>query len=190
MIKAIIFDFYGVIRSDEYWRLIKQDKNMVSEFSKLADEVNLGDVSWYRFVQQLAKKTTKTVQEIISALESESINLPLVEYIAKLHKNYKTALLSNAAYEFFEPQARQIGFTELFDYTAVSSKLGMIKPDPRIYEHVLDKLGVGPSEAVYIDDISRFCDGASAVGMKAIWYKDFEQMKKELEQILSSDPND
>jgi epoxide hydrolase-like predicted phosphatase len=189
MIKAIIFDFYGVICSDEYWQIVKSDRNVVSGFSKMADSVNLGTISWQDFLQDLSNKTGKPVEELKTVYEAEKIDMDLLAYIKELKKKYKTALLSNASYELFEPQAKQIGFTDFFDCTAVSSRIGVIKPDPRIYEYVLNQLGVKASEAIYIDDITRFAEAADRLGMKAIVYHNLPQLKVELDKVLSSDPD-
>lgn len=185
MIKAIIFDFYGVISTDEYWNIVKRDKNIISDFSKMADEVNLGLISWDKFVKKVAAQIAKPVVEINAAYESEQINKPLLGYIDELHKRYKTGLLSNASYEFFKPQAEELGFKKLFDSTVVSSQVGFVKPQAEIYKYILDRLAVTAAEAVYIDDVQRFCGGAEAVGIKSIWYRDFQQMKAELENLLA-----
>jgi len=189
MIKAIVFDFYGVICSDEYWQLVKHDRNVESDFSKLADELHLGEITWEEFVKQISDRTGQPAEEINKAYQSEKLNMRLVAYISQLHKKYKTALLSNAAYESFKPRAEQIGFNDLFDYTVVSSKIGMIKPDPGIYDYVLDKLVVSRNEVVYIDDVRRFVEAATKLGIKSIHYQDFPQMKAELEKILASPDN-
>ena len=57
---------------------------------------------------------------------------------------------------------------ELFDVFAESSKLGLRKPDPRIYRHVCEALGVAPAEAVFLDDIGRNLKTARELGMTTI----------------------
>ena len=55
-----------------------------------------------------------------------------------------------------------------FDHVIESSKIGIRKPDPRIYELMCDALGVAPELCVYLDDLGVNCKPAAAMGMKAI----------------------
>lgn len=184
MIKAIIFDFFGVICSDEYWKFVKEDKNMGGKFGHLADDVNIGRLSWQQFMQRVADETGQDVARVKEMYESERINPELVDYIARLHKKYKTALLTNAHADFMRPMITSTGLDKIFNEIVISSEVGIIKPDPRIYEHALSQLGAKAEEAVFIDDSPVRVDGAKAIGMKAIWYQNFGQMKTELEKLL------
>lgn len=186
MIKAIIFDFFGVICSDEYWTLVKQDRNVPSEFSKLADDVNHGDISWNKFLEKVAEETSESVEQVKATYESERIDMRIMKLVEQLHKSYKTAIITNAHYDFFEPLIKRTNLNKFFDHITISSREGIIKPDPRIFELTLKKLGIKPEETVFIDDISRNCDAAAALGIKVIWYQNFQQMKIDLEKILSS----
>ncbi len=92
-------------------------------------------------------------------------------------------MLSNASYDvvnqlFADSQAR------LFDATVLSYNTGYIKPDARIYEAVTKRLGVLPAECVYIDDLQRHCDGAIAVGMQAVLYKNVTQTTNDIAALI------
>jgi putative hydrolase of the HAD superfamily len=67
----------------------------------------------------------------------------------------------------------------------VSAAIGHVKPDPEAYEITAEKLGVEPSECVFIDDKESFCQAAEAVGMKSVWYREFEQARADLEKLLA-----
>jgi putative hydrolase of the HAD superfamily len=56
----------------------------------------------------------------------------------------------------------------LFDVIVESSKAGIRKPDPRIYQIACEKLGVEPNVCVYLDDLGVNCKPAAELGMKAI----------------------
>ncbi len=75
------------------------------------------------------------------------------------------ALTNNWANERGEPTHDLSG---LFDAFIESSKVGLRKPDPRIYQLACDALGVSPSEAVFLDDIGRNLKAARALGMRTI----------------------
>lgn len=61
-----------------------------------------------------------------------------------------------------------LGLDELFEVVLESSKLGMRKPDPRIYQLACERLGVEPPEAVFLDDLGSNLKGARALGMTTI----------------------
>ena len=185
MIKAVVFDYFGVICSDEYWRFVKEDKNIQGGFHELANAVNRGEVHWNEFVDTVAAKTSKQPADIQQLYEAEKLNPQLLALVAKLHKTYKTGLLTNAHYEFLDPIIAKTRLDELFDAIVMSSRIGFIKPQPQIYEYILRELGVKPQEAVLVEDIKRNVDGARAVDMQAILYQDFEQMDLELEALLA-----
>lgn len=186
MIKAVIFDFFGVICSDEYWQFVKADRNMDNIFHDLQKSVNLGVISWQDFLQKVADRTGKNVNAVKHLYESEQINLPLVAYINQLGKKYKTALLTNASSQFMQPLLEKTGLKDIFDEVVVSSEIGIIKPNPRIYQYALEKLGVEPAEAVFIDDFEARVQGARDLGMHTILYQNFPQMKAELKKILAA----
>jgi putative hydrolase of the HAD superfamily len=73
---------------------------------------------------------------------------------------------------------------ELFDVFVESSKVGLRKPDPRIYAHVCEALSVAPREAIFLDDIGRNLKTARALGMTTIKVDAPEQALAELSRHL------
>ena len=152
MIKAIIFDFFGVLCSNEFWRSVKADNYEASDFKKIADSVNLGHLSWQNFLEEVASKTRKSVDQLQRMYEAEQINLPLAAYIKELRGTYKTALLTNSSSEFVRQMLTRTELEDIFDEVIISSEVGAVKPDPRIYQYAVNKLKVGAGDAVFVDD--------------------------------------
>ena len=71
-----------------------------------------------------------------------------------------------------------------FDVFVESCVLGLRKPDPRIYEHTLAALGVGPGAAVFLDDIGRNLKPARELGLATIKVDDPDRALAELEALL------
>ncbi len=71
-----------------------------------------------------------------------------------------------------------------FDVFVESAILGLRKPDPRIYEHVLEEMAIGADEAVFLDDIGRNLKPARAMGMRTIKVDDPERALDDLQAIL------
>lgn len=112
-------------------------------------------------------------------------NRELFEYIEKeLKPHYKIGIISNVMAGFIHMMFSKEQLA-LFDDIILSYQTGTSKPDPAIYKMSLKNLGVKPEEAVFLDDQERLCEGARAVGMQAICFKDFAQAKKDLEKLLS-----
>jgi putative hydrolase of the HAD superfamily len=82
-------------------------------------------------------------------------------------KGVRTAFVSNCS-EDARPLLEGLGLSGLVDDMVLSCEVGAAKPDPQIYEIALDRLGVDATEALFVDDQQRYCDGAAAVGMHAV----------------------
>ena len=72
----------------------------------------------------------------------------------------------------------------LFDHVIESSKAGIRKPDPRIYEMACEALGVDPGKSVYLDDLGINLKPAKALGMTTIKVLNAEQALEELEAAV------
>lgn len=62
----------------------------------------------------------------------------------------------------------QWGLLSLFDATVISTQIGAIKPDPKMYEAILQKLNADPADCLFVDDRTANLEGAIAAGMKAV----------------------
>ena len=62
----------------------------------------------------------------------------------------------------------QWGLLSLFDATVISTQIGAIKPDPKMYEAILQKLNAEPADCLFVDDRAANLEGAIALGMKAV----------------------
>ena len=71
-----------------------------------------------------------------------------------------------------------------FDHVIESSKVGVRKPDPRIYQMMCEALGVEPAACIYLDDLGINCKPAAALGMHAIKVMSGEQALSDLSAAL------
>jgi HAD superfamily hydrolase (TIGR01509 family) len=190
MVKAIIFDFFGVlaIRGTTSFREahLGDDPAMTYEARNLNDKLGLGLIGYDEFITELATLGGVDRETVLKYTENYQPNRPLLDYIRNnLKLKYKIGIISNAGDDWI---ARILGPDnyELFDDIILSYKYSVIKPQPEIYQMSAKNMGVDEPECVFIDDIQTYCKGADAVGMNSIWYRDFNQMKSELEKLLSS----
>ena len=114
----------------------------------------------------------------------DQVDSDLVNYIRQIRDTYKTGLLSNAFSDLRGVVTDLWKFADAFDEMIISAEVGFVKPDPRIYHLALERLGVSPQEAVFIDDYLKNVEGARAVSMKAIHFRDPGQTLSELQGLL------
>jgi putative hydrolase of the HAD superfamily len=115
-------------------------------------------------------------------------NPPMIGYMAELRgRGLRTALLTNNVREW-EPlwRAKLPELDEIFEVIVDSAFVGMRKPERRIYELTLERLGDGlrAEECLFLDDFEINCEGARELGMKAVLFKDSEQAIAELDSAL------
>ena len=193
MIKAIIFDFYGVLVTEKLITFKETHFKTPEEKEKindLLDELNMNQISRVDFRTRLAEMAGMTLEQINDMLGKNEPNEKLLDYIKnELKPRYKLGIISNAPNDSILKYLRP-GDELIFDYILVSGDFGYIKPEPEIYEEALKQLGVNPGEAVFIDDIVRYCNGAERVGIKAINYKSFDQTVAVLKDTLSANLDD
>jgi epoxide hydrolase-like predicted phosphatase len=116
-----------------------------------------------------------------------TLNDELVDYFGGLRARYKTGILSNSFVGAREREHEAYGFGDLCDVIVYSHEEGCLKPDPRIYLTVCDRLDVAPTAAVLINDVQANADGAVAVGMTAITFRDNTQVITDLNALLAAE---
>ncbi len=192
MIKAIIFDVYGVLVTDGWhpfkFKYFKDDPEKDAEASRLNDLTNKGALGYQEFLQTVGELAGVKAREVQGELSKNAPNLQLFDYISTLKPTYKIGLLSNAAENrldrLFTP-----GQYKQFDATVLSCDIAANKPEASAYSAIADKLGCELSECVFVDDIKRYVDGAIGVGMQAILYKFPEQVISDIRAVLATDVN-
>jgi putative hydrolase of the HAD superfamily len=104
------------------------------------------------------------------------LNQPLIKMIEQLKPQYKMGLLSNMDHSWLNAFSQRTLVQELFDEIVLSGDEGVIKPDPRIYKIMADRLKVELDTCTMIDDLIENVDAAIELGMRGIWYKDMSSL--------------
>jgi epoxide hydrolase-like predicted phosphatase len=113
---------------------------------------------------------------------ADLVNEELVAYIRTLRPQYKLGLLSNAWGDLRQAMKERFHFDGLFDDLVISAEVGLAKPDPRIFQLAVERLGVQPAEAVFVDDVLANVEAARGVGLQAIHYLNNPQLFNALER--------
>ena len=138
----------------------------------------------------------RTVAEEVSAEHAVAIlddlwdeylgqtNHALLAFFAALRPRYRTGILSNSWIGAREREQARHRFADHCDTIVYSHEEGMTKPTPRFYELACERLGVGPSEVLFLDDIRGHVDAARALGMTGVVFVDTVEAIAALHRLL------
>ncbi len=189
VIKAIVFDCFGVLAEDGWTpfkrKYIQGKPEIALAVQLLGREVDSGKRSFADMIHETAKVVGVDESIVRKAVERQVPNEILFAYIqSELKPQYKIGLLSNASYNvldlLFTP-----GQAALLDASVLSYEAEAVKPALRPYELIAERLGVTPKQCVMVDDQPRHCAGAIHAGMQAILYTEFDQFRSELSKLLA-----
>ncbi len=188
MIKAVIFDCFGVLINgtfDEVYRQAGGDPNKDEMFiNELLGYANLGIITSSEMRDRAVEQIGTTAEKWQDAINSTQLpSEAMLELAAELKKSYMVGILSNANVGTLDRKFSKEQLA-LFDVVVVSAEVHVMKPDKEIYLLTAEKLGVQPDECVFTDDISGYCQAARLAGMQAIHFQNLKQFKNELSLIL------
>ncbi|MEX1189061.1 MAG: HAD family phosphatase [Bacteroidia bacterium] len=186
LINSIIFDLGGVILNIDYQMPVKAFKKLgIDDFSahfsqkaqsRLLDDYETGKISSEEFLdvlRNLVKPDTSDL-EIIQAWNSILLDLPEQRLftLEKAAENHRIFLLSNTndlhIEEFNEYLLDEHNIPSLepfFEALYLSYEIGLRKPDPRIFEYVLQDADLDPQTTLFIDDSIQHIASASELGL-------------------------
>lgn len=191
MIKAVIFDCFDVLVESSYKRFyrtyLSEKPEIVAEIQKLDEASCRGEMTQEDFYAGVAKLSNMETAEVRTQMRSSPVNIDLLEYIGShLKPEYKVGFLSNVATdrmnELFTDEQQQ-----LFDDVVLSYKVGLAKPDEKIFQLAATRLGVQPSECIFVDDSQRYVDGALMAGMESILFTSTAGFQSGLKTLLKSE---
>jgi putative hydrolase of the HAD superfamily len=159
--------------------------------SGLGRDANLGRVSAAEFALALGRLyglDRPTTEELLAELWDwyvGELNTGMAAYFQGLRPRCRTAILSNAAEGGHREEERRYGFAGMADVLVYSYEVGIEKPDQRIYEIACERLGVRPSEVVFLDDLEANVAAARRLGMRAVLFQSNAQAIADVEACLA-----
>lgn len=188
-IRAVLFDFAGVITVPMGPTVKQLALDSGADVHELVDfifgdyggtgetpwhqlergEISLDDFGAWGRSEGASRGWTLDLITFLDQLIACDLRADIVERVRLLRgEGYRTLLLTNNIREYSTRWRAKLPVDELFEVIIDSSEVGMRKPEPRIFQLALDKLGVVPEEAVMLDDIAVNVDAARALGMHAV----------------------
>jgi putative hydrolase of the HAD superfamily len=142
---------------------------------------------WRKFAEQAGMKITAHAIEQARQLDLElwsHINDAMIRWVQQLHAaGFKTAILSNMPTDMATHVRNNFAWINDFDQHIFSGEVRSVKPEPAIYQHCIDALGVQPCEALFIDDRDVNLEQARAAGIRGIRFQSVEQLREDLQAL-------
>jgi putative hydrolase of the HAD superfamily len=205
---AVLWDFGGVILSSpfEAFRRYEREARLPEDFIRSLNARNPDTNAWAKM-----ERSEVSLDEFVALFESEAetqghkldgwrvlraisgdIQPQMVEALRRCRAAFKVACITNnmkagegpGMARSAEKAAAVAEIMTLFEHVVESSKLGFRKPDPRIYRHACDLLGVAPQHCIYLDDLGINLKPARAMGMRTIKVGDPDAAIAELESMV------
>jgi putative hydrolase of the HAD superfamily len=205
---AVLWDFGGVILSSpfEAFNHYEAQLGLPRDFIRRVNAVNPDHNAWAqmeraeigldRFAEAFEAEARALGGELsghtVVGLLSGEVRPEMVEALQRVRQHYRIACITNnmpaghgpSMTRSAETAAQVTRIMALFEHVIESSKLNMRKPDPRIYRHACELLGVPPEACVYLDDLGINLKPARAMGMATIKVDSAAQALGELEALL------
>ncbi len=115
----------------------------------------------------------------------DQVDQALCDYIRTLRDRYRTGMLSNNWVRDGRAMAEGLGIADCFDAFVTSAEIGVMKPNPLIYHVMLERLGLPPSQVIFVDDFFENVEAACRLGMHGLHFVDPVQARSQLERWLS-----
>lgn len=177
-IEVVLFDMGGVlVQLGDLGRELGADGLSTAEFwdrwltSPAVRALEMGTSNIDRFAAELTDEFDLDLspEQIIERFTAVPRGLfpGAVEMVRSVPESLVTGVLSNTNEVHWETQPDAEIVKSLFDREYVSFKLGLMKPDRPIFDHVIADLGVAPDKVLFIDDNQMNVDGARAAGLRS-----------------------
>ena len=205
-IKAVIWDFGGVFTTSpfEAFNVYEAEKGLPKDLIRTMNATDPDTNAWARlersevsalefddlFASEARTRGYEVPGKDILALLSGRVRPKVVEALHACKAHFKVGCITNnapvgkgASMTSDEEKARKVEeIFASFEHVIESSKVGVRKPDPRIYEMMCEALNVEPSACVYLDDLGINLKPARAMGMTTIKVLNEAQLLSDLEQ--------
>lgn len=200
-IRHIIFDLGGVLLNIEPERTLNALEALgIPDFQaayrrmqerNIFDELETGLLSAADFIAAVKEIAAVPLQDqdIIAAWNILLLDFPLrrLQLLQQLQLHHDLVLLSNtneiheAAFNRILQQSHGIPTIGVFfDKVYYSHRLGLRKPDPRIFEQVLQDCGFDPAHTLFIDDNEQNIAAAAGLGIRTIWLSPGMTIEKDI----------
>ena len=204
-IRAVIWDFGGVLSTSPFdaFARYEHERGLPRGFLRKLNATNPDTNAWARF-----ERTELDLEGFCAAFEAEAraaggevvgrdvlaclagdLRPRMIDAVRRCHERLRTALITNNVLDMAPQHGPSMldHVEDIFHVIIESSKIGIRKPDPRIYELCCEQLGVPPESCVFLDDLGVNLKPARAMGMTTIKVVDPDEALRELSEAVGFD---
>jgi HAD superfamily hydrolase (TIGR01509 family) len=193
MIELYIFDMGGVValNTDVIGRIAEHlgiDGGRWREMLKgEIAALQAGTITTEQFWRRVFTLTGRRVEEDLWAHFFHPVpNAEVVRTIRELKAEARVVVGTNTIEPHYRVHERN-GDYDIFDRVYASQRIGLVKPDPAFYTHILDSEGCEPEQTVFVDDAEVNVEAARRLGIHALLYTEAGRLKRELAALRGSD---
>ena len=193
----IIFDVGKVLVKYEWEKYLDGFGFPIEERDKLAkvvfqsktwDERDRGSEEEEYYIEQMIKEAPEYADDIREVMRRSGETIEMMDYAETWirylkDKGYHIYILSNYSTYMLEKTQDELTFLKYADGAIFSCQVKQIKPEPAIYQTLLNRYHLDPEKSVFLDDRAENCEGARKEGIHAIQFESFKQAAAELEKL-------
>ena len=182
MIENIVFDIGGVL-ADFRIREFLLEKGLDASVIKRVLKASVMNPYWGKFErgEVTEEETLQAFTNLNGMLIMKDFAIPLVTGLKK--GGYRVYYLSNYSKKAYDECGESLAFMPYMDGGVVSFKVGMTKPDPRVYRCFLEQYGLNPESCVFVDDTEENVTAAQQIGFAGIVFRSYDALKEDLKKL-------
>ena len=208
MFKAVLWDFGGVITSSpfEAFNRYEAENGLPEDFLRSINATDPETNAWAQlessqvsvdefdelFAREAETKGHRVMGKEVLDLLSGDVRPEMVNALGIIKQNHRIGCITNNVNTGQGPsmaktsvKASQVAkIMAMFDVVIESSKVGIRKPDPKIYQMTCEQMSIAPEETIYLDDLGINLKPARALGMATIKVLNANQALADLEKLL------
>ena len=199
MIRSVVFDIGNVLVRWDSLGIVEAAFGLSGDEAKARRHALFGETDIWRALNrgehtEAGAKAAYVEAGLLTADEAEAMfaalyaSLHLIEDTPPLMERlraagYRIFALTDNVHEIVAHLSTTHDWWAHFEHVTNSAEIGVLKPDPRIYAHMLETNGLEPEETVFFDDMPGNVAGAQAAGMHAFVFTDAAQAERDLASL-------
>ncbi len=149
----------GRLNGDGFYQLLSREVGLESGFQRFAEKLCISQT-----------RVDAAIDYAVSLARKEGVQVGIISNINEIHAEWVYRHLPELA------QCQPV---------IMSNEVGLVKPDPAIYQLALSRLGAAPSDAIFIDDSEANARGAEQIGMAGIVHHEWRDTRRQIERFLA-----
>lgn len=197
MIKAIVFDFSGVLAFPANFDKFAEDfakksgknvKDVHKEFHIFWQDWKVGKINFDFVIDGIINifELDNTYKDWIKKyfISYYTFNKPMMEFVQSIKGKYQLYVLSNHTSELYWSFSKKFELNTIFDDEYISCDMGLAKPHKEIFEVFLKKTNLKANECIFIDNQDWNLVEPKKLGFHVVYYEVFDKFEKDMNKLL------